>query len=187
MKVHKEKSSDKEEKLLVTLLARTKMSESCPVAYRFIKITDSQGLESTRVLVPARALVSVLELKKTLLKCGHNPNVTKEYWIRAHQEIIKETDKIITLCYKPGFYGDVYLSVNDKAIGKVKEDKPVLHPDAKNHLPVEDKQETLKLWKMNVAPYALHSSRIMLALCCGFSGFLLKLSGMEGAGFIYGG
>ncbi|WP_316422062.1 DUF927 domain-containing protein [Klebsiella pneumoniae] len=109
--------------------------------------------------------------------------MTKEYWIQAHQEVIKETDKIITLCYKPGFYGDVYLCVNDIVIGKVKGDKPVLHPGAKNHLPVEDKQQTLKLWKMNVAPYALHSSRIMLALCCGFSGFLLKLSGMEGGGF----
>lgn len=86
MKLYKGKLSDKEEKLLVTLLARTKISESCPVAYRFIKITDSQGLESTCVLIPALALVSVLELKKTLLKCGHNPNVTKEYWSRAHQE-----------------------------------------------------------------------------------------------------
>ncbi|EKQ3316802.1 DUF927 domain-containing protein [Escherichia coli] len=183
MKVYKEKLSDKEEKLLVTLLARTKISELCPVAYRLIKITDFQEMESTRVLVPAKALVSVLELKKTLLKCGHNPNVPKEYWIQAHQEVIKETDKIITLCYKPGFYGDVYLRVNDIVIGKVKGDKPLLHPGAKNHLPVEDKQETLKLWKMNVAPYALYSSRIMLALCCGFSGFLLKLSGMEGGGF----
>lgn len=176
MKVYKEK-------LLVTLLARTKISESCPVAYRLIKITDSLGLESTCVLVPARALVSVLELKKTLLKCGHNPNVTKEYWSRAYQEIIKETDKVITLCYKPGFYGDAYLRANDKVVGEIKGDKPILHPSAKNHLPVEGKQETLKLWKMNVAPYALHSSRIMLALCCGFSGFLLKLSGMEGGGF----
>ncbi|QOV70871.1 DUF927 domain-containing protein [Citrobacter sp. BDA59-3] len=183
MKVYKEKLSDKEENLLVTLLARTKISESCPVAYRLIKITDSQGLESTRVLVPALALVSVLELKKTLLKCGHNPNVTKEYWSRAHQEVVKETDKVITLCYKPGFYGDAYLRANDKVIGEIKGDKPILHPSSKNHLPVEGKQETLKLWKINVAPYALHSSRIMLALCCGFSGFLLKLSGMEGGGF----
>ncbi|HCT7944845.1 TPA: DUF927 domain-containing protein [Raoultella ornithinolytica] len=183
MKVYKGKLSDKEEKLLVTLLARTKISESCPVAYRFIKITDSQGLESTCVLIPALALVSVLELKKTLLKCGHNPNVTKEYWSRAHQEVVKETDKVITLCYKPGFYGDAYLRANDKVVGEIKGDKPILHPSAKNHLPVERKQETLKLWKINVAPYALHSSRIMLALCCGFSGFLLKLSGMEGGGF----
>ncbi|WP_273832437.1 DUF927 domain-containing protein [Serratia marcescens] len=183
MKVYKGKLSDKEEKLLVTLLARTKISESCPVAYRFIKITDSQGLESTCVLIPALALVSVLELKKTLLKCGHNPNVTNEYWSRAHQEVVKETDKVITLCYKPGFYGDAYLRANDKVVGEIKGDKPILHPSAKNHLPVERKQETLKLWKINVAPYALHSSRIMLALCCGFSGFLLKLSGMEGGGF----
>ncbi|EFO8271011.1 DUF927 domain-containing protein [Salmonella enterica] len=183
MKEYKEILNNKKEKLFVTLLARTKISESCPVAYRLIKITDFQEMESTRVLVPAKALVSVLELKKTLLTCGHNPNVTKEYWIQAHQEVIKETDKIITLCYKPGFYGDVYLRVNDIVIGKVKGDKPVLHPGAKNHLPVEDKQQTLKLWKINVAPYALNSSRIMLALCCGFSGFLLKLSGMEGGGF----
>jgi phage pi2 protein 07 len=183
MKECKEILNNKKEKLLVTLLARTKISELCPVAYRLIKITDFQEMESTRVLVPAKALVSVLELKKTLLTCGHNPNVTKEYWIQAHQEVIKETDKIITLCYKPGFYGDVYLRVNDIVIGKVKGDKPVLHPGAKNHLSVEDKQDTLNLWKMNVAPFALHSSRIMLALCCGFSGFLLKLSGMEGGGF----
>src|SRR5690606_21990421 len=111
MKEYKDMLNNKEEKLLDTLLARKKNSELCPVAYRLIKITDFQEMESIRVLVPAKALVSVLELKKTLLKCGHNPNVTKEYWIQAHQEVIKETDKIITLCYKPGFYGDVYLRV----------------------------------------------------------------------------
>ncbi|HFT5242314.1 TPA: DUF927 domain-containing protein [Yersinia enterocolitica] len=183
MKEYKEKPSDNEEKLLVTLLARTKISESCPVAYRLIKITDSEGDESSCVLLPAVALVTVLELKKNLLKFGHNPNVSKEYWARAHQEIIKETDNAITLRYKPGFYDDVYLRANNTTIGKVKGDKPILHPSAKNHLPVEGKWETLKLWKMNVAPYALHSSRIMLALCCGLSGFILKLSGMEGGGF----
>ncbi|SCX47966.1 DUF927 domain-containing protein [Kosakonia sacchari] len=183
MKKYKEKLNQKEEVLFVKLLARTRISELCPVAYRLIKVTDSQGLESTRVLVPSAALVSVLELKKNLLKFGHNPDVSKEYWVRAHQEIVKETDKIITLCYKPGFYGDAYLRANDKIIGNVKGDKPILHPNARNHLPAEEKLGTLKLWKMNVAPYALYSSRIMLAVCCGFSGFLLKLSGMEGGGF----
>ncbi|EKM5064295.1 DUF927 domain-containing protein [Cronobacter turicensis] len=183
MKKYKEKLNQKEEVLFVKLLARTRISELCPVAYRLIKVTDSQGLESTRVLVPSAALVSVLELKKNLLKFGHNPDVSKEYWVRAHQEIVKETDKIITLCYKPGFYGDAYLRANDKIIGNVKGDKPILHPNAKNHLPVEEKLETLNLWKANVAPYALHSSRILLALCCGYSGFILNLLGIEGGGF----
>lgn len=183
MKKYKEKLNQKEEVLFVKLLARTRISELCPVAYRLIKVTDSQGLESTRVLVPSAALVSVLELKKNLLKFGHNPDVSKEYWVRAHQEIVKETDKIITLCYKPGFYGDAYLRANDKIIGNVKGDKPILHPNAKNHLPVEEKLGTLNLWKANVAPYALHSSRILLALCCGYSGFILNLLGIEGGGF----
>ena len=183
MEKYKEKLNQKEEVLFVKLLARTRISELCPVAYRLIKVTDSQGLESTRVLVPSAALVSVLELKKNLLKFGHNPDVSKEYWVRAHQEIVKETDKIITLCYKPGFYGDAYLRANDKIIGNIKGDKPILHPNAKNHLPVEEKLGTLKLWKANVAPYALHSSRILLALCCGYSGFILNLLGIEGGGF----
>lgn len=183
MKKYKEKLNQKEEVLFVKLLARTRIFELCPVAYRLIKVTDSQGLESTRVLVPSAALVSVLELKKNLLKFGHNPDVSKEYWVRAHQEIVKETDKIITLCYKPGFYGDAYLRANDKIIGNVKGDKPILHPNAKNHLPVEEKLGTLNLWKANVAPYALHSSRILLALCCGYSGFILNLLGIEGGGF----
>lgn len=64
MKEYKEILNNKKEKLFVTLLARTKISELCLVAYRLIKITDFQEMESTRVLVPAKALVSVLELKK---------------------------------------------------------------------------------------------------------------------------
>lgn len=183
MKVYKNKMSDKEGKLLVTLLARTKTSSLCPVAYRLIKIINSEGHELTRVLVPAVALINVSELKKILLRAGHNPNVSKGYWIRAHEEVIKEIDKIITLCYKPGFYGNSYLCVNDKIIGKVKRERPILHPSVKNHLPVEEKKETLKLWKKYVAVYALHSSRIMLAICCGFSGFILKLLDIEGGGF----
>ncbi|WP_392432206.1 DUF927 domain-containing protein [Yersinia sp. HM-2024] len=183
MKVYKKEMSDKEGKLLVTLLARTKTSSLYPVAYRLIEIINSEGHELTRVLVPAVALINVSELKKVLLRAGHNPNVSKGYWIRAHEEVIKETDKIITLCYKPGFYGDSYLCVNDKIIGKVKRERPILHPSVKNHLPVEEKKETLKLWKKYVAVYALHSSRIMLAICCGFSGFILKLLDIEGGGF----
>ena len=58
MKEYKEILNNKKEKLLVTLLARTKISELCQVAYRLIKITDFQEMESTRVLVPARALGS---------------------------------------------------------------------------------------------------------------------------------
>ncbi|CQI96523.1 DUF927 domain-containing protein [Yersinia frederiksenii] len=183
MKVYKKEMSDKEGKLLVTLLARTKTSSLYPVAYRLIEIINSEGHELTRVLVPAVALINVSELKKVLLRAGHNPNVSKGYWIRAHEEVIKETDKIITLCYKPGFYGDSYLCVNDKIISKVKRERPILHPSVKNHLPVEEKKETLKLWKKYVAVYALHSSRIMLAICCGFSGFILKLLDIEGGGF----
>lgn len=183
MKVYKKEMSDKEGTLLVTLLARTKTSSLYPVAYRLIEIINSEGHELTRVLVPAVALINVSELKKVLLRAGHNPNVSKGYWIRAHEEVIKETDKIITLCYKPGFYGDSYLCVNDKIIGKVKRERPILHPSVKNHLPVEEKKETLKLWKKYVAVYALHSSRIMLAICCGFSGFILKLLDIEGGGF----
>lgn len=66
MKEYKEILNNKK-KLFVTLLARTKISESCPVAYRLIKITDFQEMESTRVLVPAKALISVLELKKNVI------------------------------------------------------------------------------------------------------------------------
>lgn len=43
MKEYKEILNNKK-KLFVTLLARTKISESCPVAYRLIKITDFQEM-----------------------------------------------------------------------------------------------------------------------------------------------
>lgn len=183
MKEIEDKLNNKNEKLCVKLLARTKISPLCPVAYRLIKITDLDGKESKVVLLPAVALVSILELKKNLLKFGHNPDVSKDYWISAHEEVIKKTDNIIILCNKPGFFGSVYLRANDKIIGGIKSEKPILHPSVKNHLPVEIKLGTLKMWKLNVATYALYSSRFMLALCCGCSGFILKILGIEGGGF----
>lgn len=183
MKIVKKKQTENEQKLYVKLLANTRMLSSSDQAFRQVKVFSENSGKPILILIPSCALANKGEVKKRLLNAGHRADMPKEYWDTVYEEVTKQTERFILLRNKPGFCGDVYLRTNDKVIGEVKGDKPVLHPNAKNHLPVEVKQGTLQEWKDNVAVIALHSSRIMLALCSAFSGFLLKLLGMEGGGF----
>jgi hypothetical protein len=182
----KKKSADKpanQPKLYVKLIAIAKMIYSSDIAYRQVEVFSENSGKYIFILIPSTALANKTETKKHLLKAGHRADMPKEYWDLAQDEITKQIDNFIVLRDKPGFYNDVYLCINDKVIGEVKGDKPVLHPNAKKHLPAETTQGTLAEWKQHVAPCALHSSRVMLALCCSFSGFTLNLLGLEGGGF----
>ncbi|WP_336431253.1 DUF927 domain-containing protein [Providencia rettgeri] len=185
MKLKKKSLKDNEYELFVTLLGRTKISQGAKLSYRLMKLSYPNSEESIYTLFESAILAKESDTKKYLLKIGHTANVPKEYWTKAHQELSQDIEQYITLCHKPGYYHHRYLCVNDKVFGKgdKKADILILHPDVKKHLPVEDKQGTLKEWKKEVAPYALYSSRILLAMCCGFSGFILHLLGMEGGGF----
>ncbi|EMA9490369.1 TPA: DUF927 domain-containing protein [Yersinia enterocolitica] len=183
MKKLEKKLTESEQELFVELIANNKMLSAEDVAYRQIKVFSENSNKSIRILIPSTTFVSKYEVKKALLKAGHRSDMPSCYWDLAYAEITKQTDNKVLLRYKPGFYGDVYLRINDKVIGDIKGDMPVLHPNAKKHLPVEEEKGTLKEWKENVAINALYSSRIMLALCSGFSGFLLDSLGIEGGGF----
>lgn len=188
MKIVKKKLIENEQKLYVNLLAKTRMLSSSDQAFRQVKVYSENSGKPILILIPSFALANKGEVKKIMLNAGHRADMPKEYWDTVYEEVTKQTECFILLRNKPGFCGDVYLRTNDKVIGEVKGDKPVLHPNAKNHLPIEVKKGTLKEWKDNVAVLALHSSRIMLALCSAFSGFLLRLIGMEGGGFhLWGG
>ncbi len=183
MKLPKNKTTKNEQDLYVELIAISRMFNSSDVAYRQVKIFSDNTGGYIFVLIPSSALANKNEVKKYYLKSGGRANISPECWDLINEEVTRQTDNFIVLRYKPGFFNDGYLCVNDKVIGELKGDKPVLHPNAKKHLPIETKQGTLKEWDINVAVLALYSSRIMLALCSAFSGFLLKLLDMEGGGF----
>ncbi|MBL5906124.1 DUF927 domain-containing protein [Serratia fonticola] len=183
MKNKQNKLNNDEVKVDVQLIAKSRMLSPSDTAFRLVKMRSVNSGKSILIVIPAASLVSEHELKKLLLKAGGDPSLSKNKMEFIFQEVTKQIDIFILLRYKPGYCGDVYLRVNDKVIGEVKGDKPVLHPDAKKQLPNETKQGTLKEWKINVAVYALHSTRIMLAICSAFSGLLLKLLDMEGGGF----
>lgn len=183
MKNKQNKLNNDEVKIDVQLIAKSRMLSPSDTAFRLVKMRSVNSGKSILIVIPAASLVSEHELKKLLLKAGCDPSLSKEKMELIFQEATKPIDSFILLRYKPGYCGDVYLRVNDKVIGEVKGDKPVLHPDAKKQLPNETKQGTLKEWKINVSVYALNSTRIMLAICSAFSGFLLKPLDMEGGGF----
>ncbi|MFV8984664.1 DUF927 domain-containing protein [Serratia fonticola] len=183
MKLVEKKLNKNEQKLFVKLMANTKMLFPSDVAYRQVKVFSENSGKYILILIPSFLLASKNDVKKYLLKAGHRADMSKEYWDMAYEEVSKQTENVILLRYKPGHCGNVYLCVNDKVIGEVKGDRPVLHPSAKKHLPIEATQGTLKEWKINVAVLALYSSRILLAICSAISGTLLKILDMEGGGF----
>lgn len=168
MKNKQNKFNNDEVKIDVQLIAKSRMLSPSDTAFRLVKIRSVNSGKSILIVIPAASLVSEHELKKLLLKAGCDPSLSKKKMELIFQEVTKKIDKFILLRYKPGYCGDVYLRVNDKVIGEIKGDKPVLHPDAKKQLPNETKQGTLKEWKINVAVYALNSTRIMLSICSAF-------------------
>lgn len=89
----------------------------------------------------------------------------------------------ITLSPNPGYLDKSYLYPDGLVINSDEAYGPLLVPGANMHLPNVQSCGDLASWKDNVACYALHSTRFMLALCSVFSAPLLRFSGMESGGF----
>ncbi|WP_233961427.1 DUF927 domain-containing protein, partial [Pectobacterium versatile] len=167
----------------VKLIAISRMNEKNNSACRLVSIYSENTNGCIESVIPNVALANKNEVMKIVLKAGYPPSLLANNKELIYEEVIKSVSVYFMLCNSPGFNCGVYLRADDRIVGEIKGDKPVLNPFAKNHFPKEVKQRTLKEWKEQVASLAGYSSRLMLAVCCGFTGPLLKIVNMEGGGF----
>lgn len=149
-----------------------------------IAFTDTFD-EKAKLLMPRKIIQSKTESKKWLL--DHNfPNQDEDGW-EAVFEILQAkdpTNNFGMLVNKTGFWNRGYLLPNGSFIGPEEKYALFLESELTKYLPNCSVSGSLDDWKKTIAPAALNSSRIMLAFCGGsFSGYLLKITGVESGGF----
>lgn len=167
----------------VKLIAISRMNEQNNSAYRLVRIYSENTDGWIEIVIPSVALANKSDVTKIVLKAGYPPSLLTHNKQLIYEEVIKSVSSYFILCNSPGYHCGVYLRTDDRIVGEIKGDKPVLNPFAKNHYPKEIEQGTLKEWKDQVVKLAGCSSRLMLAVCSGFMGPLLKIANMEGGGF----
>ena len=152
-----------------------------PGAYHIVQYEDID--DKLQILaIPSRDVGNLSTIKKHLID-NRFPCTNDIKWKKIKVELNKRTKKRATVASTPGFVGDCYLLPNGKHIGSQDQIGPFLMPEEGLILPKGGVSGNIGEWKENVAIYALNSSRLMLALCAGFSGYLLRVTGMESGGF----
>lgn len=153
-----------------------------------IAFTDTFG-EKVKLLMQRKIIQSKTESKKWLL--DHNfPNQDTDGWIKVFEilQAKEPTNNFGMLVNKTGFWDKGYLLPNGSFIGPKDKYALFLESGIAKYLPNCSVSGSLDDWKKTIAPAALNSSRIMLALCGGsFSGYLLKITGIECGGFHFEG
>ncbi len=148
-----------------------------------IAFTDTFG-EKAKLLMPRKIIQSKTESKKWLL--DHNfPNQDTNGWLKIFEilQAKEPTNNFGMLVNKTGFWEKGYLLPNGTFIGSKEKYDLFLESELTKYLPDCSISGSLDDWKKTIAPAALRSSRIMLAICNAISGYLLKITGIENGGF----
>jgi hypothetical protein len=159
-----------------------------PGTFLELLFTDAFGEEAQR-LMPRKLIENTAKIKDWLLD-NNFPQQDKPGWEIVCQKLqAKEpTNQFGLIVNKMGFWDKGYLLPNGNFIGSQEDHTLLLESELAKYLPNCGVSGTLKEWKKNIAPAALHSSRIMLAICGGpLSGYLLKITGVENGGFHFEG
>lgn len=161
------------------------ISTKGPLSYLLIRLTNPDG-KSVELLMETTFLNCMRSLKNFFINNGHIPIEDNQYWLKLKSDLHKQPNKKLKLSSRPGYVDGVYLLGNGDVIG----DRDLcvrLHPNA-NFLPSAILSSgSLEDWKKEVASLAAYSDRLMLALCVGFSGLILKWVDMESGGIhLYG-
>lgn len=148
---------------------------------KLISFKNLKGKE-IKMLVPASTIKHKGKIKVFLANHGYPlDKLTKDNLTQIEDILSKNDAPIITLVRKLGFHNNSYLNSTGEVWGE-NDQHIMLNPDIQTKLAKNSVKGSLKLWKKNVAPYALNSSRLMLVLTVALSGMLLKYSNIETGG-----
>jgi putative DNA primase/helicase len=155
-----------------------------------VKFRDHDETMNT-ISIPRSYFSNISKMKVYLLDEGYdvpeNSNITLDdptLWKKIKELLMKGSKNTkFNIVARPGFHGRCYLTANNKIIGTPDGYRPFLDPDTKLFKGTVSHQGNLSEWKLNVASSGNHSSRIMTAICSGFSPYLIRWSSMETGGF----
>lgn len=165
----------------IKVLCNVKRQNNLPGSFKAIEFVDKFG-DRKIDLLPTKLLLSPKALMEWLID-RHFELPPEENWKDVIKLLKQKTDQTGEIVDQIGFHGKNYLLPNGKIIGPHKQHTLFLDPENTAHLPHYGVSGTLQDWKDNVAPAALKSSCIMLAVGNALSGYLLYFVNVESGGF----
>ncbi|TXI41637.1 MAG: DUF927 domain-containing protein [Nitrosomonas sp.] len=165
----------------VKILCNVKRQNKLPGSFKAIEFID-KFCDKKIELFPTKLLLSPKALKEWLID-RHFELSPDEEWKDIIELLKQKSDKTGEIVDQIGFHGKNYLLPNGTIIGPQEDHTLFLDPEHPIHLPHYGVSGSLGDWKQYIAPAALHSSRIMLAIGNAFSGYLLFLVNIESGGF----
>lgn len=178
------------QKLPVRLLALSEAEENHR-SHRLVKIKNCHSGKWDKKLIPSSLINDPRKLREFLTDAGLSLDVSESDFKQIVNHLKSLPKDRVKLCMRPGFVTVdgflCYLTGGGKVIGEYKGYAPMPHPDAQAFKYNETKKGTLKQWKINVAPSALHSPYIMLTVCSAMAGLVINFTDFEPGGFhLYG-
>lgn len=167
----------------VSLLALSTMGPEDDQAYRYVEFYSKNRKKSVRRLFAATDIADKRLMRNKLIQEGLRLDLSPEDWDEIHKVLCGNTQTRVRLCHRPGFAGRTYLTANGEILGKSEDHGPLPYPDSAAFLYDEQKKGNLEDWQIKVAPLALCSSRLILALASAFSGPCISFTEVESGGF----
>lgn len=170
----------------IRVLALSELNEPHP-AYHLVEFSNRDGRRAQH-LIETRLLHKAGQLREHLSNLGFAGTLDNAVWKRNLASLLAASPpERVTVADRPGWVGHSYLCASGKVIGAAARHGPFLSPRTNITLPQEQFCGKLEGWQTEVAPFALFSSRLMLAVCASFSGFICRLLKMESGGFHFHG
>ncbi|WP_130537866.1 DUF927 domain-containing protein [Thiomicrorhabdus indica] len=160
-------------------------SDKCNKTYKLIEFHNRDG-EMVGELISHVDYSSPTRCKEFLLSNGFpSASIHDKGRLDQIMQLINENAIArVLVVRRPGWHGGVYLSSSNEVIGTLSNQLgPMLAPDLDCQLPRESKNGSGNEWKAHVSSFMQSSSRLMLAVCSGLSGVLIRYSNVQTGGF----
>lgn len=174
-----------DEQMDIEILCKLETRDADPDTYLVILYTDSSEKKKCEPF-PIELTLDSRKAKIWLIKRGfpQQPLYEEAEWEKLFKKLKVPVTKTGTIVEKFGFFNNSYFLPDNSFIGPQETNTVYFHPKKSIFRPQYSKNGSLDEWKEKVAASALHSSRIMLGLCTGLSGYVLKtVEIIENGGF----
>lgn len=160
----------------IEVLCKLETQDADPDVYLSLSYPDSSGKNRCE-LFPIELTLDSRKAKIWCIKRGFPTHLLYKdtEWTKLFEKLQEPVTKTGTIVEKFGFFKNSYFLPDNSFIGSQEAPTVYFHPKKSIFRPQYSKSGSLDEWKENVAVSASHSSRIMLGLCTGLSGYLLKI------------
>ena len=159
----------------VKILCKLVTQNTDPDVFLSISYSDSSGNKRYELL-PIELTLDERKLKTWLIKRNFPQQfLHASEWTSTLKKLREPITKTGMIVEKTGYLNKSYILPDGSIIGPQEEHTVYLNPKKTLFRPQCGTSGLLEEWQEKVAASALHSTRIMLGLCIGFSGYLLEI------------